>query len=60
MTKRYLKNSCCALDYIDIFPLSNSFNNIWNIFDDDDSEEDCFEKYVTGISGLIYQKLLVL
>ena len=50
MTKRYLKNSCCALDYIDIFPLSNSFNNIWNIFDDDDYNEDCFETIGTYIS----------
>ena len=42
MIKPYIHKYCSALDDIDIFPFSNSSNNIWNIFDDDDSYEDFF------------------
>ena len=43
MTKVYTQKSCSTPDDIDLFPLSNSYNNIWNIFNNDDSDEDCFE-----------------
>ena len=44
MTKLYTQKSCSTPDDIDIFPLSNSYNNIWNIFNNDDSDEDCLKK----------------
>ena len=49
MEKFYIQNYCSALDNIDIFPLSNSSNNIWNIFDDYDYDEYCFETCLRSV-----------
>ena len=50
--KNYIWNYCSVIEYKDIFPLSNSSNNIRNIFDDDYSEEDFFKTNATDISNL--------
>ena len=49
LTKNHIHKLCYYLDEIDIFPLSNSSNNIWNILDDYNYDEDCFEPNVTDI-----------
>ena len=50
--KLYIHKSCSDLDKKYIFTLYNSSNNKWDIFNDDDSDEDCFENNVTYISEL--------
>ena len=39
ITKFDIQRSCSDIEYMGIFPLSSSYNYIWNIFDNNDSDD---------------------